>query len=114
MAVSRWASDVHGPDSVGRTTVDCLEPAAPMISMGNKILTQMADAGLPVADTRWLNAGLGGDADFAGAGYHLVLFSTTFDYLEEGAWEARSPRSWIHDRVSSLAEAYLSGAEPWL
>lgn len=92
MAVSRWVSDVHGSAAVDRTMVDCLEPAAPMVSMGNKILTQMADAGLPVANTRWLNAGLGDDADFAGAGYHLVLFSTTFDYLEDGTWEGEIPK----------------------
>jgi hypothetical protein len=60
--------------------------------MGNEILTQMAGAGLPVANTKWLNAGLGDDAEFAGAGYHLVLFSTTFDYMGEETWNDEIPR----------------------
>jgi hypothetical protein len=62
-----------------------------MISMGNQILAQMADDGLPVGTTRWLNAGLEDDADFASAGYHLAVFSTTFDYLEEGMWQGEIP-----------------------
>lgn len=101
MAMSHWANDLDGADAVGRTVVDCLEPAAPMRTLGSAVVTQMAETGEPVVEARWLNAGLDDDADFDAAGYHLILCSTTFDYLEEGTWDRdiREIVSFLHARL---------------
>ncbi|HEY7768120.1 MAG TPA: hypothetical protein VIB55_08060 [Longimicrobium sp.] len=89
MGLSAWTSQAFPPGFVQRITVDCLEPSRHMISAGENIMAQMHQSGLPIAQTRWLQGGIGAAADYATDGYHLILCSTTFDYLEERDWDGK-------------------------
>ncbi|HEX8316839.1 hypothetical protein [Longimicrobium sp.] len=89
MALSSWISHAHPSDAPQRTAIDCLEPSGQMISTGEKIVEQKQKSGLPLAQTRWLQGGIGAEADYAPDKYHLILCSTTFDYLEEDDWSRK-------------------------
>lgn len=87
MGLSAWISQALPAGCLQRITVDCLEPSRQMISAGENIVAQMQQSGLPIGQTRWLQGGIGGAADYAPDRYHLILCSTTFDYLEENDWD---------------------------
>lgn len=87
MGLSAWVSQTLPPDALHRVSFDCLEPSRQMISAGENIIGKMQKVGITIAQTRWLQGGIGATGDHALDKYDLMLCSTTFDYLEDSAWD---------------------------
>jgi SAM-dependent methyltransferase len=84
MAVAQWLRDdmeARFPGTLERASVTCLEPARPMLETGDRIAAVLAERFPRGVKQDWRMGALEEEHDLDDP-YDVILFSTTFDYVE--------------------------------